>query len=42
MVFRMGDGLTSLPLIVRLFQQAPSPPGLRPKDQRYRVSGGDA
>lgn len=42
MVYRMGGALTSLPLIIRLFQQAESPPGLTPKDQRYRVSGGDA
>src|SRR5215470_2780978 len=41
-VYRMGGAVTSLPLIIRLFQQAPSPPGLTPKDLRYRVSGGDA
>jgi hypothetical protein len=32
MVYRMGGALTSLPLIIRLFRQAPSPP----RDFAYR------
>jgi hypothetical protein len=40
-VYRMGGAVTSLPLIIRLFQQAPSPQGLTPKDRRC-VLGGDA
>lgn len=31
MVYRMGGALTSLPLIIRLFQQAESPPGVNAK-----------
>jgi hypothetical protein len=31
MVHRMGGALTSLPLMIRLFQQAPSPPGVNAK-----------